>query len=78
MCDAVAPVPEDPSPKSHAYEATVPSGSDDPEPSTFAVRSLTADVNDAVGGRFAGAVTVTTAVAESAAPPLSVAVSATV
>ena len=35
--------------ESHAYDAIVPSGSDDADPSTDTFRSVLAAVNDAVG-----------------------------
>ena len=49
MCDAVVPVPVAPSPKSHATERTVPSGSVDAAASTATVRSSAVAVNRAVG-----------------------------
>jgi hypothetical protein len=52
---AVAPVPDAPSPKVHAYDASVPSGSDEPDASNDAARSETVDVNAAVGSWFGAA-----------------------
>ncbi len=50
VCDAVTPVPDAPSPKSHAYDATDTVRVHDPEPSTDTPSPDTADVNAAVGG----------------------------
>lgn len=50
----VAPVPVVPSPKSHAYEAIVPSESVEALPSTATVRFVAVAVNAAVGATFAG------------------------
>ena len=49
MCDAVVPVPVPPSPKSHATERTVPSGSVDAAASTATLRPSVVAVNRAVG-----------------------------
>ena len=43
-----------PSPKSQAYDATVPSGSDDAVPSNWQASSVQLLVNDAAGGWFGG------------------------
>ena len=60
VCDAVTPVPVEPSPKFHAYDTIEPSGSDDPDTSTDTAKPDTSAVNDAVGGWFAtGSCTVT-------------------
>ena len=67
----------DPSPKSHEYDATDPSGSEDPDPSKLAVRLFVEDVKAAVGGWFTGTVTYTSFVVEPVAPRLSVTVSFT-
>jgi hypothetical protein len=40
----------DPSPKSHEYDATVPSGSDDPDPSNDAAKPDVDEVKAATGG----------------------------
>ncbi|EXJ50427.1 hypothetical protein AS96_14780 [Microbacterium sp. MRS-1] len=48
-CDAVTPEPVDWSPKSHAYDTTEPSASDDPEPSTDTDNPDTDDTNPATG-----------------------------
>ncbi len=69
------PVPEFPSPKSHAYDATVPSESADADASKLTTRLFTLEVKDAVGLTFATAVTVL--VSEPVAPWLSVTVSTT-
>ena len=49
VCDGLTTDDDPPSPKSHAYDATVPSGSDDPDPSNAATRFTEEDVNDATG-----------------------------
>ncbi len=60
----LTPLPGEESPKSHAYDATVPSASADADASNATARSVGVAVNDAVGGLFAGgAVTVTDFVA---------------
>ena len=77
----MAPVALVPSPKFHAYPATVPSGSLDPDPLTATVRPLTVGVPiTAVGGWFTGggAATVTERVTEPVAPLSSVTVNVTV
>ena len=75
----LTPLPDEESPKSHAYDATVPSASLDADPSNATARSVGVAVNDAVGGLFAGgAVTVTGVVTLSVAPLSSVTVSFTV
>ena len=76
VCDAVAPVAVTPSPKSHPNDTTVPSRSDDPEPSTDTANRSTTDTNDATGTTFAG-VTVTNCVAAFVAPSSSVTVRVT-
>ena len=50
--EAVAPVPVEPSPKSHAYSVIVPSLSDEPEASTEQVKFTHDVVNVATGGTF--------------------------
>ncbi len=55
----MAVVLEAPSPKSHAYDAIVPSLSLELLPSNATDRFVALDVNAAVGATFAGAVTVT-------------------
>ena len=49
VCDGFTTDDVPPSPKSHAYDDTVPSGSDDPDPSNAAARFTDDDVNDATG-----------------------------
>ena len=49
----LTPVPVEPSPKFHAYDAMVPSMSLEPVASKLAIRLFADDVNDAVGGTFA-------------------------
>ena len=73
----MAPVAVAPSPKSQAYEATVPSGSDEPAASTATTRSVGVAVNAATGG-WLGAVTVTCCDVAAVPPWLSVTVSVTV
>jgi hypothetical protein len=70
---AVVPVPVVPSPQAHAYDDTVPSGSDDVDPSTETTRKFTVYVNAATGG-FGGADTVTIFDVEFVSPLLSVTV----
>jgi hypothetical protein len=48
-CDAVAPVDVVLSPQFQAYDAIVPSGSDEPVPLTSATRLVVLVVNAAVG-----------------------------
>ncbi len=74
VCDAVAPVAVPPSPKAHAKEAMVPSGSELPLPSTDAVRKSVEDPKSATGGTLAGRVTVTSRVVLAVAPWSSVTV----
>ncbi len=74
----MAPLPVCPSPKFQAYEAMVPSGSLDADPSTATWRLVAVAVNDATGGWFGGAVVVTWCCTELVAPWLSVTVSVTV
>jgi hypothetical protein len=67
-----------PSPNVQALEATVPSVSAEADPSKHAVRSLTAEVKDAVGALSGGgAMTVTVRVVLAVAPLSSVTVSVT-
>ena len=77
VCEGLAVVAEDPSPKSQAYEAIVPSGSDEPVPlnemATGAWPDVAEVVNDAVGATF-GAATVIVLVIVPVAPWLSVTV----
>ncbi len=78
MCVVVLPVPAaELSPKFHEYDATVPSGSDDVDPSNDPTRPLDEDVNAATGGWFAAA-TVIGCDTVFVAPLLSVTVNATV
>ncbi len=51
---AVLPVPDVPSPKSHAYDEIVPSESAEPDASTASAKLLTEVVNAALGSTFAG------------------------
>ncbi len=50
----MAPVPVEPSPKSQAYDAMVPSGSLDVLPSNDTPRFATVEVNAATGGWLGG------------------------
>ena len=79
--DAVDPVADEPSPKSHAYEATGPSVSDDAVPLKLtACGAMPEDgvaVKLAVGATF-GAEMVAVRVVEAVPPLLSVTVSVTV
>jgi hypothetical protein len=52
VCDAVAPVPVAPSPQVQAYDAIVPSGSDDALALTDAERPLVVLVKLATGSWF--------------------------
>ena len=76
VCAGFAVVAVCPSPKSQAYEATVPSPSDEPEPSSEQARFVQAIVNEAAGATLAGA-TVTVCMTESVAPSSSVTVRVT-
>ncbi len=70
----MAPVPVAPSPKSHAYEASEPSGSLEPEPSTVTTRKFSLVVKAAAGRSF---VTVIGCVTVPVPPLLSVTVKVT-
>ena len=58
MCDDVTPDPvlDGPSPNAHAYDATDPSGSDDPDPSKEHTNNAHDAENDATGTWFGGGV----------------------
>ena len=58
VCEADTPEPVAPSPNSHPYPTTVPSGSKDPSPDTVTDRSTTTGTPiTAVGAWFGGGVT---------------------
>ena len=71
MCDAVTPVSVAPSPKSHEYVVTVPSESDEADPSTATASGVGVAVNAAVGGWLAGTSGTITCCAVLAVPPAS-------
>ena len=77
VCDGLAAELVAPSPKSHAYDSIVPSGSFEPELSNDTFAPVTVDVNAAVGSWF-GAWTVTSCETVPVPPLLSVTVSVTV
>jgi hypothetical protein len=52
VCDADTPAPVPPSPNDHAYDATDPSASEDPDPSNEHDSPAHDDVNAATGGLF--------------------------
>jgi hypothetical protein len=74
VCAAVEPVAVAPSPKSHAYAAIEPSGSDDVVPSNVQAKPVQSNVSAAVGARFG---TTTFALVVWVPPVPSVTVSAT-